>query len=111
MHCKIFTKIISWTVSYVDFSEIRKLVYGDACFVCPQALSHVWGKRFAMFDGLECVKLADIGKIYYICIDIDQKYLPIIWVIFLLRNLQERMVFPKGLSGIGALLERWRALS
>lgn len=43
--------------------------------------------------------------------DIEQKYLPIIWVIFLLLNLQERMVFPKGLSGIGALLERWRVLS
>lgn len=46
------------------FSETRKLVYGDACFVCPQALKLAWCRRFAMFDSLECLKLADIGKIY-----------------------------------------------
>lgn len=66
----IFPKFENWSMEMLVSSA-------------PQALNYVWGKRFATFDGLECVKLADIGKIYYICIDIDQKYLPIIWVIFL----------------------------
>lgn len=65
----IFPKFKNWSMeSLVQFRR---------------ALNRAWCRRFAMFDGLECVKLADIGKIYYICIDIDQKYLPIIWVIFL----------------------------